>query len=212
MTDSGMESKLEKSPLFFNNLPDSFHPAGEFNLKSNTRMMVILNIVGFILFLIAVALVQLYTLHIRPNTSTVTFSFEVDNLAQAGVFILLLLLDLVLLVVLHEGVHGLCFWLITNKRPVFSLGPGYAAAAAPDCFISRGPYLITALSPLIVLTAAGLMLIPFVSSGVLFHVSLVTVMNIAGAVGDLWVAMGIITRHGPLLVRDHGDRVEVFQP
>jgi hypothetical protein len=140
-----------------------------------------------------------------------SLSFEVDNLAQAGLVILILLLDFAVLVILHEGVHGLCFWLITHKRPVFSLGPGYAAAAAPGCFIRRGPYLVTALSPLIVLTAAGLLLIPIVSNDALFHVTLVTVMNIAGAVGDLWVAAGIVTRRGTLLVQDHGDRVDVYQ-
>jgi hypothetical protein len=212
MTDQRMDKNPGNSSLFSNYLPDDFHPAGEFNLKNNTRVMVILNIVGFILFLAAVLLVQIYTARMRPGQAGISLSFEVDNLAQAGLFILFLLLDLVLLVILHEGVHGLCFWLITGKRPVFSLGPGYAAAAAPGCYIRRGPYLVTALSPLIVLTAAGLMLIPFVSSGLLFHVILITVMNIAGAVGDLWVAGGIITRHGPLLVQDHGDRVEVYQP
>lgn len=207
-----MDIKLEKKPAYFDVLPDGFHPAGEFNLKNNNRVMVLLNIVGFILFLAAAVLVKIYTSQVRPDITGVVFSFEVDNLAQAGLFILLLLLDLVLLVIFHEGVHGLCFWLITGKRPVFSLGPGYAAAAAPGCYIRRGPYMVTALSPLIVLTAAGMLLIPFVSMGILFHVTLITVMNIAGAVGDLWVAGGIITRRGPLLVQDHGDRVEVFQP
>lgn len=207
-----MDMKPKKQPAYYDALPDDFHPAGEFNLKNNHRVMVLLNIAGLILFVAAVVLVQVYTSWVRPDFAGVIFSFEVNNLAQAGLFILLLLLDLVLLVILHEGVHGLCFWLITGKRPVFSLGPGYAAAAAPGCYIRRGPYLVTALGPLIVLTAAGMLLIPFIPMGILFHVNLITVMNIAGAVGDLWVAGGIITRSGTLLVQDHGDRVEVYQP
>jgi len=115
------------------------------------------------------------------------------------------------LVILHEGIHGLCFWMITGKRPVFSLGPGYAAAAAPGIYIARGPYLVTALSPLVVMTAIGLLLISFVSSSILFHVTFITVLNIAGAVGDLWVAGGVIIKQGPVLVQDFGDRVVVYQ-
>jgi hypothetical protein len=206
-----MDVNSKKETAFFNALPEGFLPAGEFNLKDNKRAMVILNIVGFILFLAAAVMIHVYAARVRLDPGGLSLSLEVDNIAQVGLFILLMLFDLVVLVILHEGVHGLCFWLITHKRPVFSLGPGYAAAAAPGCYIRRAPYLVTALSPMIVLTAAGLLLIPIVSVGVLFHVTLITVMNIAGAVGDLWVASGIITRRGPLLVQDHGDRVEVFQ-
>jgi len=203
---------LKRLPTHCDTLPDGFGQTAEFNLKKNTRAMVILNVAGFILFLAAAALVQAFTLWARPDLSGVMFSFQVDNLAQVGLLILFLLLDMAVLVILHEGIHGLCFRMITGKRPVFSLGPGYAAAAAPGIYIARGPYLVTALSPLVVMTAIGLLLISFVSSGVLFHVTLITVLNIAGAVGDLWVAGGVIIKQGPVLVQDFGDRVVMYQP
>jgi hypothetical protein len=204
--------RLEKLPTHSDILPDGFGQTAEFNLKKNTHAMVILNVAGFILFLAAAALVQAYTLQVRPGLTGVTFSFQVDNPAQVGFFILLLLLDSAVLVILHEGIHGLCFWIITGKHPVFSLGPGYAAAAAPGIYIARGPYLVTALSPLVVMTAIGMLLIPAVSSGFLFHVSFITILNIAGAIGDLWVAGGVILKQGPLMVQDFGDRVVLYQP
>jgi hypothetical protein len=67
----------------------------------------------------------------QEASSGAVFSFEVDSLRQVGVFLVLLLLDIAILVVLHEGLHGLCFWVITEKKPMFMIGPGYAAASAP---------------------------------------------------------------------------------
>jgi hypothetical protein len=120
-------------------------------------------------------------------------------------------LDVIALILLHEGVHGICFWLITKKKPIFSIGPGYAAAAAPHSFMAKKPYLVTALSPLIVLTVIGLLLVPLAAPGWLFYLGLFIVMNISGAVGDLWVAGKILLRREPLLVQDFGDRVIVYQ-
>ena len=193
-------------------LPDGYNQTAEFNLKKNTRMMVILNIAGLILFLGAVAFVAFYTSLTRPNYGSGSLSFEISSLGQVGILILFLTIDLVLLVILHEGVHGICFRVITGKKPKFALGPGYAYAAAPDVYITKKPYLVTALSPLVVLTFIGLLLIPIIPENLLFHVTLITVMNIAGAVGDLWVAWGVIRKREPLLIQDSGDKVVIYQP
>ncbi len=201
-----------KLPVHCTELPEGYRQTADFNLKHNTRAMIILNIAGFFLFLAAAALVQWYTLQVREGFSGSTFSFEVDSLAQVGVFLVLLLLDIAILVVLHEGLHGLCFWVITGKRPVFMIGPGYAAASAPGEYIAKYPYLVTALSPLVVMTIAGLIAILFVSRDLLLHVTAITVFNIGGAIGDLWVAAGLLMRRGPLLVKDELDRVIFYQP
>jgi len=193
-------------------LPAGYHQTAEFSLRNNTRMMVILNLVGFGLFIVAAGLLPRFIYSVRPQDIGIVLSFEVDNLVQLAVFLLSIILDFVLLVILHEGVHGLCFRLITGKKPIFALGPGYAYAAAPDVYITKIPYLITAVSPLVVLTAVGLAVIPVLPRDILFHASLIIVMNIAGAVGDLWVVGGLLLKSRTLLVRDSGDCVTVYQP
>ena len=192
-------------------LPPGYQPVMEFNLRKNPRAMLILNGIGFILFLAAAALIQIYGQLVRPQDS-IGVSGSIDSFAEIFRFLSLLLLDVIVLVILHEGVHGLCFWLITGKRPVFSIGPGYAAAAAPQSLLAKKPYLITALSPLVVLTVLGLILIPVIPSGWLFYLGLFIVMNVSGAVGDLWVALSLLPRKEPLLIQDFGDRVMVYQP
>jgi hypothetical protein len=141
-----------------------------------------------------------------------SFSFSISNLGQAGVILLYLLIDFTLLIFLHEGVHGICFWLITGKRPIFAIGPGYAYAAAPGVYLMKRPYLVTALSPLVILTIVGMMAVLIIPEGLIFHAALIVVMNIAGAVGDLWVAGMLLSKSEPLLIQDSGDKVVVFQP
>lgn len=193
-------------------LPEGYRQTGEFNLRDNTRMMIILNLVGFGLFILSAAVLPGYIFRVRPQDAGVVLNFEVDNFGQFGFFLLAMVVDFILLVILHEGVHGICFRMITGRKPIFAIGPGYAYAAAPGVYISKPPYLVTAISPLIVLTLLGLAIIPFVPRELIFHVGLIVVMNIAGAVGDLWVVGGLLLRRAPLLIQDSGDRVEVFQP
>lgn len=198
--------------LTHDTLPEGYQQTAEFNLRDNTRMMIILNVIGFGLFLLFAALLPRYLYLVRPQDIGVVLTFEVDNIRQFALFLLAMVVDFILLVILHEGVHGICFRLITGRKPIFAIGPGYAYAAAPDVYITRHPYLVTAISPLIVLTALGMAIIPFVPRDLIFHVGLIMVMNITGAVGDLWVVGGLFLRRGPLLIQDSGDRVAVYQP
>jgi hypothetical protein len=198
------ESSLPNSP------PPGYRQIMEFSLRKNPRAMLILNGVGFVLFLAAAFSLLFYIQLARPQESP-GFSGSIGSLSEMIWIIIFLLLDVILLILLHEAVHGICFWLITGKRPIFSIGPGYAAAAAPHSFISKKPYQVTALSPLVFLTLVGLLLIPFVASGILFYLGLFIVMNISGAVGDLWVVFSLLPKSEPVLVQDFGDRVIVYQ-
>ncbi len=204
-----MEYTFDNTAL--DTLPEGFHQTGEFKLKNNTRMMIMLNIAGFGLLLAAALFLERYIILTRRGFSSSILAFEVENLAQVGLFVLYLIIDFLILVILHEGVHGVCFWLITRRRPVFALGPGYAYAAAPGVYIKKNPYLVTAISPLIILTILGLLLIPVIPGSLLFHVSFITLMNIAGAVGDLWVVGGLLFKRSPVFVQDNGDCVTMFQ-
>jgi len=76
--------------------------------------------------------------------------------------VLAILLALVAVLLLHELVHGAFFWLITRSRPRFGLQITYAYAAAPDCYIPRNPYLVVGLSPLVLITLAGIVMLPLI--------------------------------------------------
>jgi hypothetical protein len=107
--------------------------------------------------------------------------------------------------VLHELVHGVFFWLFTRSRPTFGFRGWYAFAAAPGWLLTRGQYLVVTLAPFVLLSILGIILLAVVPTGALAAILAGTVMNAAGAVGDLWVVFLILREHRPIVIEDLGD-------
>jgi hypothetical protein len=124
--------------------------------------------------------------------------------------ILLLVLVLAVMLVMHELAHGLLFWIFTRQRPRFGLRLAYAYAAAPDWFLPRNHYLPVALAPLALLSLAGLLVLPFMPAGWLLLWWFFLTGNASGAVGDLYVAGWLLRQSPTVLVKDYGDRIDVF--
>ena len=89
---------------------------------------------------------------------------------------------------LHEGLHGAAL-LMQGHRPKFGYSSGYPyATIQPGEFLTRRQYLTMALTPLIVMTIGGgviLLLLP-VSIGQI--VLIAVLLNAAASIGDLAVA------------------------
>jgi hypothetical protein len=118
----------------------------------------------------------------------------------------------VVMIVLHEAVHGVCFWWYTRARPYFGISWRYAYAAAPDWYIPRNAYFVVALSPAVVLTVVGLFLIMTLPPPAVLPVAFVVIMNGAGAVGDFVVAVWLLRRTPQTLVNDVGDAMTLYAP
>jgi hypothetical protein len=193
-------------------LPEGYQKSTEFNLKKDIKLLLGLNLLGFVLLILCIYGLAWYSVRVRPAGSLEGFSGSIKGTGGVLVFAGLLLLVIVLMVLLHEAVHGLFFWIFTHRKPVFSVRLSYAYAAAPGCYLPRGRYLVVGLAPLVVLTLAGLALIPFVSSDLLFFLVLFTALNFAGAVGDMWVVGWLFRKGSAVLIQDFGDRIEVYEP
>lgn len=115
-------------------------------------------------------------------------------------------------IVLHEIVHGLFFWLFTGSRPVFALKIVYAYAGAPDWYLPCRQYMVVGVAPLVVITALGVLLLAVVPQGWLLPVLLFTALNAGGAVGDLGVAAWLLVQPAACLANDEGDRVTLYRP
>jgi hypothetical protein len=122
------------------------------------------------------------------------------------------LVALVLMVVFHEGLHGLFFWVFTRAKPRFGLSLMYAYAAAPDWYIPRNRYLVVGLAPFVILTAAGLIAIAWLPHAWLAAGIFMVSLNAAGSVGDLFVT-GWLLAHGPqVLINDTGAGFTAYAP
>lgn len=188
-------------------LPVNYRRCRVFDIQRDRGLLVKLNLLGLFLLAAIIFLLSQYNLLFR-RVSFFGLPDSGDILSLLG----LLPLVIVLNVILHEAAHGIFFWVITGSAPKVGIGLGYAYAAAPGFYIPRSRYFLTALAPVVILTALALALIPFLSGLLLFWVNIFTIMNFTGSVGDLWVVGWLIAKPGTALVQDFGDRIEIYEP
>lgn len=192
------------------NLPGEYHSVGTFDLSNNPQAMLQLNILGFALF--AAFTWVFYTLLnvLRPADArdglAIGFS-GMGGLVQITLATLLLMAGMILI---HEAVHGICFWYFTRSMPKFALKLTYAYAAAPTWYLPKKQYLVTALSPLVGLSVLGILLMLVVPREVFMALLFFLVTNASGAVGDLWVVGWLLRQPQDCYVNDRGDAVTLY--
>jgi hypothetical protein len=118
----------------------------------------------------------------------------------------------VVMIVLHEAVHGAFFWLFTRERPRFGLHLPFAAyAAAPDWLLLRFQHLVVGLAPFAVITLLGLALLPVAPPLVVSALLLVIVTNAAGSTGDFLMAAWLLMQPADVLVQDTGAAITTYR-
>jgi len=132
--------------------------------------------------------------------------------AFSGWNILALIFSIIFMVVFHELVHGIFFWLFTRERPRFALKAGYAFAAAPDWYLPGSQYIIVGISPFVVISILSIIIATFVASSIVPFILLIATLNAAGALGDMFVVAWVSKQPGTILVRDEGDTFSSFAP
>lgn len=116
-----------------------------------------------------------------------------------------------LVIVFHEAMHGLFFWLFTQRRPRFGFKFLYAyAALPPDVYLTRNPYLVVGLAPLIGLTCLGFLLILMMPLVLLPTLVCMLTINAVGSVGDIAVTAWLLRYPTTTLVSDYGDEMIVY--
>ena len=164
------------------------------NLAVNGLGIVALVLFGWVLFQLAE--------EFRPDILPPTSFFLLG-----GPELLALLAGLALVIVLHELIHGLFFWLYTGERFQLGIRPFYAFAASPSWYIPRGQFVIIGLAPLVIITGLGFALLWIVSLPVAAVVLVSMAVNAAGSAGDLFVIGWLFTKPAGHLVRDSGSLI-----
>jgi len=191
-------------------LPANYHLLGTLNL-STKRAAVWLNLAAIpLLFLFG----WLFRLIITGIHSPNPFPIGVFNFFTvfSGWNLLSLLMAIVIMLVLHELIHGGFFWLFTHARPRFALKSGYAFAAAPEWYLPRWQYVLVGLSPMVLISAASILLTLVVPIIVIPYLLMVASFNAAGSLGDLIIVGWVIKQPGDILVKDEGDIFSTYSP
>jgi hypothetical protein len=192
-------------------IPDNYHFSGSVSLKNikDVSAMLVWSIILFILAgLLGIAVILL----ISQNEISLAASFSINSFPQLLQVLGGLVLVTVIMLVLHEGLHGLVFWMTTHEPPKFAFKWYYASASPGDWYLPRTPFLTATLLPLAVITVAGLVLLPFTSGLLRYLILILVVFNASGAAGDVLVALRLLRLPTGTLSLDKGDEVRFFSP
>jgi hypothetical protein len=185
-------------------------PSGSVSLQKTADLipMLVWSLVLPVLTLPAIFLVLRGSEATRNSAST----FSVSSGGNFPELLGGILLVTVVMIVLHEGLHGLVFWLTTREAPKFDIKFYYASASPGDWYLPRRPFLVATLLPLVAITAAGLLLLPLAGAFLCYLLILLVVFNASGAAGDLVVALRLAKLPPGTLAHDTGAEVTFFSP
>lgn len=112
---------------------------------------------------------------------------------------------------LHEWLHGIAL-AILGYKPRYAFHKYYLLANIEvGSFLTRPHYLIMSLTPIVVMTVVGALLLPFFPPAIGNIVLVAMLLNLAASIGDLMVAMQVYKApKDALFADDHG--IQVFLP
>lgn len=116
----------------------------------------------------------------------------------------------IFVVIVHEGIHGICFWRFTGGKPKFGFKGVVAYAAAPKWYLPRRQYVVVGLAPLVGITLAGTLLLPVVPQTILPFLLVVMVFNFAGSMGDVVIVGWLLGKPRTVYINDYGDGVTAY--
>jgi hypothetical protein len=128
----------------------------------------------------------------------------------SGWGLIAILACIIIMLIIHELVHGSFFWLFTRERPKFALRSGYAFAAAPNWYLPKFQYIVVGLSPLIVISIICLGLALLLPPNIVPYPFFVATFNAAGALGDMIVVAWILIQSNTIMVKDQGDKFSSY--
>ncbi len=180
--------------------PENYRVIYTLDVK-NKKLALLLNVLAL---LIAVIMVIIASLYIPLDTLFETA--EMDSLIMKCT---VLIVGLIVYLVLHELVHGLFMKLFSDAKVRFGF-TGLVAYAASDGYFHKKAYLVIALAPVViwgvVLLAANLM----VSASWFWVVYTLQICNIAGAAGDVFITLKLLSMPSTILIHDVGTTMAIY--
>lgn len=136
-----------------------------------------------------------------------------SSITLPGRLIVDVVVAFVLVMLIHELVHGVFYWRFAGRRPTFGIkGLNVYVAAPAEVYFPRNQYVIVGMAPFAVLTLVGLLLIIIVPVVVVSILILFIAFNAAGAAGDLLMSARLLSYSSDTLMQDSGTSVIIYGP
>jgi hypothetical protein len=188
-------------------LPDGYRPIRTLDIRV-MKNLILINLFGVVLLI--ASWIGFAGLANAIHPGSMNFSFSSGNLGSLFLSLGTFLIVIVAMILVHEGFHGLCFWIFTKTRPLFAFKGFYAYAAAPEWYLPKGEYLITGLAPLVGITVICVALMFVLPVWWMTPLVWMLVLNTSGACGDLWMVYWLLRSPADVLARDKGDVLEFY--
>ena len=179
-------------------LPVNYRKLCDIDLEKNKKQYALVNGLSVVVALIVLLPVWL----LAPEGAE--FVHELPGL-------LMLLAGMFAYIILHEAVHGVCFWAYSKQKPRFGWKSAYAYAAS-DCYYRKDPYLVIALAPVVLWGVVLALLAALLPVEWYWTVQLIQLINLSGAAGDLYVTWLLCRMPSDILIQDAGVAMQVFAP
>ena len=190
------------------NLPEGYHQNGAFDLK-NRRFLVWLNVFGVIAVIVFLFLFGAVFMVMRPEAfGEITIS--TDTFLDTILFIIVMAAAIFTVLVLHELIHGLFFWVFSRQKPIFGFKGLYAYATLPGWYFPRNQFLVITIAPLILISILGVLLVPVMPFNSLWIIFLALIVNASGATGDIIVTFRLLFKPKTTLTQDFAETITFY--
>jgi hypothetical protein len=189
-------------------LPENYHQLKTLDL-SNSHSVLWMNLAAIpLLFLFGWFFVRMMFVFrpFNPFQNNLLKLFTHISISELIAYIL----SIIFIIIVHELIHGILFWIFTHEQPQFSLRSGYAFAAAPTCYLPSGRYILVGLSPLVMISVVSILLAWITVFPMVPYLLVIATFNAAGSIGDLIVVGWVLKQPSSALIKDEGDRFSSF--
>ena len=185
----------------WSHLPDGYRKLLDIDLQNNKKEMLLVNL----------GAVALMILMVLPAAFHVPLSalFDTSDMLAYTLRFLALAGGMVLYLVLHELVHGLCMWHYSGVKPHYGFTGVYAYAGS-SAYFCRRHYIVIALAPIAVWGLVLTVLTAPATPQWFWVVYFIQIFNVSGAAGDLYVTFRLLRLPGDILITDSGVAMQVF--
>ena len=188
--------------ICFHILPENYQQIKKISFTKDKKFSTYINLAAFAVAVFLVLVMRIFVpFDFSPNSS--------DEVA--GVFLKSALLCVMIFayIILHEAVHGIFIRIISGKWGKFGFRSGFAYASSEAMF-GRLEYIIIALAPIVIWgIVLGIvnMLVPF---GWFWVIYVVQIINLSGAVGDVYMTYAVMKLPKESLFKDDGLDITVY--